>query len=145
MAVSNPTDQTADAFASVNDASPGPTTVTDACLPTPATGTGDNVTLSVTYNLTNVGTTGVLHTSRLEYSTNGGSGWTTAATRAISGTTSGTWGSGNLGTLDLSQIQVRGYAYAEQTITPNTGSARAQISAWSITYDPQSRERMIST
>ena len=144
MSVVNPTDQVASATAVANDGAPGPTTATDAAVSSPASSVATVDDISIDYSFVNVTGTGILGTSKIQYSTDGGSGWTDGASRSINGNASGTWNSGSLGNFDLAQIQVRAHVTIQQTIPPNSGSVLSDITAWSITYT-ELRERMLST
>lgn len=103
-----------------------------------ATGSHSQVRISVTYDLDcSASGTGANSLARWQYSTNGGSTWTTGVEISCVTLTSPQADDGtdivNLGAADLSNIQVRSYAEANQGFG-GSSSATADIDDWFMEY-----------
>lgn len=124
--------------ASRTDPPDGAGTTTDDSGSSGATGSYDNVRISVTYDLdVSASGLGASATAKWEYSTNGGSSWTTGNEITCVAATSPKAEDDtvvvDLGAADISQIVVRSSAFASQGIGTSAVST-ADIDNWFIEY-----------
>lgn len=132
-----PTDTATSASRTVPPDSTG--TSTDDSGSSGATGSYDNVRISVTYDLdASALSLGDVATAKWEYSTDSGSNWTTGGSITATNFSSPQASSGtdvvDLGAADLSQIQVRTTAYATNGVSGTLATATADIDDWFIEY-----------
>lgn len=128
MATCVPTDQAASTSATqVGPGTDGPNT--DEAISSTCSGIRKRVTISITWAGTITKDPGTAAVTLREYSINNGSDWNIAT----SGAGSGTWVSGDLGSVNIGIIKVRVSCTAS---VPSTGDAActSDISAWSISY-----------